>query len=69
MTLALSVGGIEVVLKLLIYFTHERVWDKIKWGKKEIKPAVIWLTGLVRSGKSEIAEDIVRQAQKKRTQS
>ncbi|HSD64327.1 MAG TPA: adenylyl-sulfate kinase [Ignavibacteriaceae bacterium] len=65
MTLALSVGGIEVVLKMLIYFTHERVWDKIKWGKKEIKPAVIWLTGLVRSGKSEIGEALVEKLRKK----
>ena len=56
-TIALSVGGIEVFLKMLIYFGHERVWDKIRWGKKEIVPAVIWLTGLVRSGKSEIAQE------------
>ena len=64
-TIALSVGGIEVFLKMLIYFGHERVWDKIRWGKKEIKPAVIWLTGLVRSGKSEIAEELVERLRKK----
>lgn len=65
MTIALSLGGIEVVLKMLIYFTHERAWDRIKWGKKEIKPAVIWLTGLVRSGKSEIGEALVEKLRKK----
>ena len=32
-TIALSVGGIEVVLKMLIYFLHERAWDKIKFGR------------------------------------
>ena len=31
---ALSIGGIELVTKMLLYFFHERVWDKIKWGKK-----------------------------------
>ena len=64
-TIALSVGGFEVVLKLLIYFGHERAWDRIKWGKKEIKPMVIWLTGLVRSGKTEIAQALVEQLRKK----
>ncbi len=53
-SVALSVGGIEVILKMLIYFLHERGWDKIKFGRKEIKPMVIWITGLSRSGKSEI---------------
>ncbi len=65
MTIALSVGGIEVFLKMLVYFLHERAWDKIKFGKKEVKPAVIWLTGLVRSGKSAIAEEIVKQLHNK----
>ena len=31
---ALSIGGIELVTKMLLYFFHERIWDKIKWGKK-----------------------------------
>ena len=53
-TIAFSVGGIEVILKMLIYFLHERGWDKIKFGRKEIKPMVVWITGLTRSGKSEI---------------
>ena len=63
--LALTVGGFEVVLKLVIYFLHERVWDKIKYGKKEIKPSVIWLTGLARSGKSAIAKSLVEKLKAK----
>jgi adenylylsulfate kinase len=59
MTIAISVGGIEVFLKMLIYFLHERAWDKIKFGKKEIKPAVIWITGLAKSGKKDIAKELV----------
>ncbi len=56
LTVAVSVGGIEVFLKMLVYFLHERAWDKIKFGKKEIQPAVIWFTGLAKSGKKDIAK-------------
>jgi adenylylsulfate kinase len=62
---AISIGLIEVVIKMIIYFFHERVWDKIKFGKYEIKPYVVWLTGLSRSGKSEIAEKVVRNLKDK----
>lgn len=62
---ALTVGGLEVIIKLIIYFFHERIWDKIKFGKKEIKPQVIWLTGLARSGKSEIAEMVTKKLKDK----
>jgi len=64
-TIALSVGGIEVILKMLIYFFHERAWDKIKFGRKEVKPAVIWFTGLLRSGKSEIAKKVYEEIKRK----
>lgn len=33
-TLALSIGLIEVVTKMLLYFFHERIWNFIKWGKQ-----------------------------------
>jgi len=62
---AISIGLVEVVLKMIIYFFHERAWDKIKFGKYEIKPYVVWLTGLSRSGKSEIAEKVVRNLKDK----
>lgn len=60
-TIAFTVGGIEVFLKMLVYFIHERVWDKLKFGKHEIKPFVVWLTGYARSGKSEIAAKIAEK--------
>lgn len=31
--LALSIGVFEFVSKLMLYFFHERLWNKIKWGK------------------------------------
>lgn len=33
LTLAFSIGSIELVTKMVLYFFHERVWNKIKWGK------------------------------------
>ena len=33
-SLALSIGSVELVTKMLLYFFHERLWNLIKWGKK-----------------------------------
>ena len=30
--LAVAVGGIEIVAKLLIFYGHERLWQKVRWG-------------------------------------
>jgi len=31
---ALTIGSIEVVTKMILYYFHERTWTKIKWGLK-----------------------------------
>ena len=31
--LAFSIGSVELVTKMVLYFFHERVWNSIKWGK------------------------------------
>lgn len=31
--LAFQIGGVELVTKILLYYFHERIWDKVKWGK------------------------------------
>ena len=31
--MALSIGSIELVSKMLLYFFHERAWNNIKWGR------------------------------------
>jgi uncharacterized membrane protein len=33
LALALSIGAIELVSKMILYFFHERAWNQIKWGK------------------------------------
>ena len=30
-----SIAGIEVITKMFFYYFHERVWNKINWGKKK----------------------------------
>jgi uncharacterized membrane protein len=27
------VGGIDFISKLILYYLHERIWNKLKWGK------------------------------------
>ena len=56
LVLAIAVGSIEVIAKIILYFFHERAWNKIKFGKRMIQPCVIWFTGLPGSGKSTLAE-------------
>ncbi|OBX21157.1 putative membrane protein [Gelidibacter algens] len=33
LALAFSIGAIELVSKMALYFFHERAWNTIKWGK------------------------------------
>jgi adenylylsulfate kinase len=63
--LAAAAGGIEAVAKLVLYFFHERLWNKIRFGKKEVSPFVVWFTGLSGSGKSTLA-DLLHDRLKKR---
>ena len=58
---ALAIGIADTLIKLFGFYFHERAWNKIKFGKREINPAVIWLTGYVRCGKSEIAKILTQK--------
>ena len=31
--LALSIGFVELITKMVLYFFHERFWNRINWGK------------------------------------
>ena len=33
LTLAFSIGMVELVTKMVLYFLHERMWNSIKWGR------------------------------------
>jgi uncharacterized membrane protein len=32
--LSLSVGVIEVIVKMIFYYLHERAWNGVSWGKR-----------------------------------
>jgi len=36
-TIGLSIGGLELVTKMILYYIHERVWYKFKFGVDQIK--------------------------------
>ena len=62
--LAIAAGLIETVLKVALYWGHEKVWQKIHWGKKQIEPFNIWFTGLPLSGKTTIADKVYKELNK-----
>jgi uncharacterized membrane protein len=31
--LATSIASVDFITKLVLYFFHERIWNKINWGK------------------------------------
>lgn len=33
LVMALSIGSIEVLTKMVLYYGHERIWNLIKWRK------------------------------------
>ncbi|MDF1880901.1 adenylyl-sulfate kinase [Sulfurimonas sp. MAG313] len=62
--LAIAAGLIETFLKVGLYWGHERIWVKIKWGRKRIEPFNLWFTGLALSGKTTIADSVYKELQK-----
>ncbi|MEA3491178.1 MAG: adenylyl-sulfate kinase [Campylobacterota bacterium] len=62
--LAIAAGLIETVLKVGLYWAHERAWFKIRWGKEKIEPFNLWFTGLPLSGKTTIADRVYEELEK-----
>jgi len=56
---SLAVGAVEFLAKIGLFWVHERAWDRLRFGRREVEPAVIWFTGLSGSGKSTIAHGVV----------
>ena len=56
--LSIAVGTAEFFAKLGLYWVHERVWDRLNYGRRQVEPAVVWFTGLPGSGKSTIADAV-----------
>lgn len=62
--LAIAAGLLETVLKVGLYWAHERAWFKITWGRKRIEPFNLWFTGLPLSGKSIIADKVYKELER-----
>lgn len=60
-SLSLAVGGLEFVSKIGLYWFHERAWDRLRFGRQQVEPVVLWFTGLSGSGKSTIADWVARE--------
>jgi len=58
LAIAALVGGVEALAKMVLYFVHERAWDKLTFGRHLVKPAVVWFTGLSGAGKSTVAKGV-----------
>ena len=37
-SLSLAVGGLEFVSKIGLYWFHERVWDRLHFGRRLVEP-------------------------------
>lgn len=62
--LAIAAGIIESVLKVALYWLHERVWFRVRWGKKRVEPFNLWFTGLPLSGKTTIADRVFKELER-----
>jgi len=62
--LAVATGLLETVAKIALYWGHEKIWQRIRWGRKRIEPFNIWFTGLPLSGKTTIADKVYEKLKK-----
>lgn len=62
--LAIATGVIESILKIGLFWLHEKAWFKVRWGKKRIEPFNLWFTGLPLSGKTTIADKVYEELEK-----
>ena len=40
---ALTVGLLEALAKMFLYFGHERVWNRLDFGRKAVAPSLVTL--------------------------
>ena len=64
MELAVAAGFIETISKIVIFWAHERLWEKVRWGYRKVTPFNLWFTGLPLSGKTTIATRVYIELQK-----
>jgi len=35
--IAASIASVEVLTKIVLYYFHERIWNKVQWGRTIVK--------------------------------
>lgn len=65
LALSLAVSALEFVSKIGLFWMHERVWDRVRLGRRQPVPAVLWFTGLSGAGKSTIAAWVYGELRRK----
>ena len=64
--IAISVGLLEMIAKMALYYFHERAWDKSSFGKQRIPGFVLWISGIPCSGKTTLADMIYEELEKEK---
>ena len=41
LTLSLGIGAFDFLSKLVLYFAHERIWNRVRWGKGDAGAAAV----------------------------
>lgn len=57
--IAIFAGGLDAIFKVVLFFFHERLWNRISFGKTRMPARIIWFTGLPASGKTTLAKELV----------
>jgi adenylylsulfate kinase len=58
LAIAATVCGAEIAIKLVLYYAHERAWNRFAPAAPPATPFVLWFTGLSGSGKSTLADKL-----------
>jgi len=68
--IATALIGVDVVVKSLLYYLHERAWNSVNFGRECVTTdgVVVWFTGLSGSGKTTLADAIAAKLQAKMLQ-
>ena len=64
--IAISVGLLEMLAKMALYYIHERLWDKSHFGKQRIPGFVLWISGIPCSGKTTLADMVYSDLEKEK---
>ena len=59
--LSLGVGAAEIVVKLILYYFHERLWAIIRFGRKEHPLTDLPVSRPVKKEDLEVIKDKLRQ--------